>query len=131
MYVSNYQVLAFVSVSVSNYVPGLRLGLGLGLGLILRLRLRLCGLDYNTAHLTELLMSFYTCSSSLNTKTGIKIAIKKLSRPFQSAIHAKRTYRELRLLQHMDHENVSDVKIVFTCSLLIGCQVCSEYTLYM
>ncbi|KAH6922313.1 hypothetical protein HPB50_012657 [Hyalomma asiaticum] len=36
-----------------------------------------------------------------------KVAIKKLSRPFQSAIHAKRTYRELRLLKHMDHENVS------------------------
>ncbi|XP_065310359.1 mitogen-activated protein kinase 14B isoform X2 [Dermacentor albipictus] len=35
-----------------------------------------------------------------------KVAIKKLSRPFQSAIHAKRTYRELRLLKHMDHENL-------------------------
>ncbi len=51
--------------------------------------------------------------SSLNTKTGIKIAIKKLSRPFQSAIHAKRTYRELRLLQHMDHENIISLLDVF------------------
>lgn len=33
--------------------------------------------------------------------------MKKLSRPFQSIIHAKRTYRELRLLKHMKHENVS------------------------
>lgn len=37
---------------------------------------------------------------------GVKVAIKKLTRPFQSAIHAKRTYRELLLLKHMSHENV-------------------------
>lgn len=37
----------------------------------------------------------------------LKVAIKKLARPFQSAIHAKRTYRELRMLKHMNHENVS------------------------
>lgn len=42
-------------------------------------------------------------------KTGLKIAVKKLSRPFQSIIHAKRTYRELRLLKHMKHENVSQL----------------------
>ena len=36
-----------------------------------------------------------------------KVAIKKLSRPFQSAVHAKRTFRELKLLKHMQHENVS------------------------
>ena len=29
-----------------------------------------------------------------------------MTRPFQSAIHAKRTYRELRMLKHMQHENV-------------------------
>lgn len=32
--------------------------------------------------------------------------MKKLSRPFQSLIHARRTYRELRLLKHLKHENV-------------------------
>ncbi|KAK7793686.1 hypothetical protein R5R35_013162 [Gryllus longicercus] len=41
-----------------------------------------------------------------DTKLGIRVAIKKLTRPFQSAVHAKRTYRELRLLKHMNHENV-------------------------
>lgn len=46
-------------------------------------------------------------SSSYDVKSGLKIAVKKLSRPFQSVIHAKRTYRELRLLKHMKHENVS------------------------
>lgn len=34
------------------------------------------------------------------------MAIKKLSRPFQSEIFAKRAYRELMLLKHMQHENV-------------------------
>lgn len=33
--------------------------------------------------------------------------MKKLSRPFQSLIHSRRSYRELRLLKHMKHENVS------------------------
>jgi len=37
----------------------------------------------------------------------MKVAIKKLARPFQTAIHAKRAYRELRLLKHMRHENVT------------------------
>ena len=36
----------------------------------------------------------------------LQVAIKKIARPFQSAVHAKRTYRELRMLKHMVHENV-------------------------
>lgn len=52
--------------------------------------------------------------SALDKKTGHKVAIKKLSRPFQSAIHAKRTYRELRMLKHMLHENVIGLLDVFT-----------------
>merc|ERR1711894_176726 len=44
------------------------------------------------------------------------MAIKKLARPFQSAIHAKRTYRELRMLKHMKHENIIGLLYVFTPS---------------
>ncbi|TRY60109.1 hypothetical protein DNTS_012010 [Danionella cerebrum] len=51
---------------------------------------------------------------SVDEKTGFKVAVKKLSRPFQSIIHAKRTYRELRLLKHMKHENVIGLLDVFT-----------------
>jgi len=49
----------------------------------------------------------------------LRVAIKKISRPFQSAIHAKRTYRELRMLKHMNHENIIGLLDVFTpqCSL--------------
>uniref|UniRef100_A0A3Q2XU17 mitogen-activated protein kinase n=1 Tax=Hippocampus comes TaxID=109280 RepID=A0A3Q2XU17_HIPCM len=52
--------------------------------------------------------------SAFDMKTSLKVAVKKLSRPFQSIIHAKRTYRELRLLKHMKHENVIGLLDVFT-----------------
>ncbi|OBS73051.1 hypothetical protein A6R68_12344 [Neotoma lepida] len=45
-------------------------------------------------------------SSAVDSRTGNKVAIKKLYRPFQSELFAKRAYRELRLLKHMRHENV-------------------------
>jgi len=56
------------------------------------------------------------CSATdeaLTHKTA-QTAIKKLARPFQSAIHAKRTYRELRMLKHMKHENIIGLLDVFT-----------------
>ncbi|XP_019751913.1 mitogen-activated protein kinase 11 isoform X2 [Hippocampus comes] len=43
-----------------------------------------------------------------------KVAVKKLSRPFQSLVHSRRSYRELRLLKHMKHENVIGLLDVFT-----------------
>uniref|UniRef100_A0A3Q4BJ58 mitogen-activated protein kinase n=1 Tax=Mola mola TaxID=94237 RepID=A0A3Q4BJ58_MOLML len=52
--------------------------------------------------------------SAINEKTKEKVAIKKLHRPFQSEIFAKRAYRELRLLKHMKHENVIGLLDVFT-----------------
>lgn len=54
--------------------------------------------------------------SAYDTKSEQRVAVKKLSRPFQSIIHAKRTYRELRLLKHMKHENVIGLLDVFTPS---------------
>lgn len=56
-------------------------------------------------------------SSAINEKTKEKVAIKKLHRPFQSEIFAKRAYRELRLLKHMKHENVSG--FTHTCQTLV------------
>ncbi|KAM4783959.1 mitogen-activated protein kinase 12 isoform 7-T7 [Cyanocitta cristata] len=43
--------------------------------------------------------------SAVDGRSGTKVAIKKLYRPFQSELFAKRAYRELRLLKHMKHEN--------------------------
>ncbi|CAL2041054.1 CBN-PMK-1 protein [Caenorhabditis brenneri] len=48
------------------------------------------------------------------TRSGTRVAIKKFNRPFQSIIHARRTYRELRLLRCMRHENIIDLLDVFT-----------------
>uniref|UniRef100_A0A8C6YXM8 mitogen-activated protein kinase n=1 Tax=Nothoprocta perdicaria TaxID=30464 RepID=A0A8C6YXM8_NOTPE len=52
--------------------------------------------------------------SAIDKKTGEKVAIKKLCRPFQSETFAKRAYRELMLLKHMQHENVIGLLDVFT-----------------
>nr|XP_026269316.1 mitogen-activated protein kinase 12 isoform X4 [Urocitellus parryii] len=52
--------------------------------------------------------------SAVDSRTGTKVAIKKLYRPFQSELFAKRAYRELRLLKHMRHENVIGLLDVFT-----------------
>uniref|UniRef100_A0A3Q3A7F2 mitogen-activated protein kinase n=1 Tax=Kryptolebias marmoratus TaxID=37003 RepID=A0A3Q3A7F2_KRYMA len=61
--------------------------------------------------------------SATNEKSKEKVAIKKLHRPFQSEIFAKRAYRELRLLKHMKHENVIGLLDVFTpASTLDGFQ---------
>lgn len=52
----------------------------------------------------------------MDGRSGAKVAIKKLYRPFQSQILAKRAYRELRLLKHMKHENVSSVLAELKCT---------------
>lgn len=52
--------------------------------------------------------------SALNQELKMRMAVKKLARPFQSVTHAKRTYRELRLLKHMHHENVIGLLDVFS-----------------
>ncbi len=43
-----------------------------------------------------------------------EVAIKKLSKPFNDPVIAKRTYRELKLLNHFSHDNVLDLLHVFT-----------------
>ena len=45
---------------------------------------------------------------------NLNVAIKKLTRPFESATHAKRTYRELRMLNHMQHDNIIGLLDIFT-----------------
>ncbi|XP_067090168.1 mitogen-activated protein kinase 12 [Osmerus mordax] len=61
--------------------------------------------------------AYGTVCSALDFRTGTKVAIKKLHRPFQSELFAKRAYRELRLLKHMKHDNVIGLLDVFTANL--------------
>ncbi|MEE6481062.1 hypothetical protein FKM82_012748 [Ascaphus truei] len=58
--------------------------------------------------------AYGTVCSAIDGRNGTKVAIKKLYRPFQSELFAKRAYRELRLLKHMHHENVIGLLDVFT-----------------
>uniref|UniRef100_A0A3Q3L9Q7 mitogen-activated protein kinase n=1 Tax=Mastacembelus armatus TaxID=205130 RepID=A0A3Q3L9Q7_9TELE len=58
--------------------------------------------------------AYGTVCSAIDQKTKERVAIKKLHRPFQSLIHAKRAYRELRLLRYIQHENVICLLDVFT-----------------
>ncbi|XP_027009760.2 mitogen-activated protein kinase 12b [Tachysurus fulvidraco] len=61
--------------------------------------------------------AYGTVCCAIDRKTGIRVAIKKLHRPFQSRLFAKRAYRELRLVKHMKHENVIGLLDVFTAEL--------------
>uniref|UniRef100_A0A3B3CVE4 mitogen-activated protein kinase n=1 Tax=Oryzias melastigma TaxID=30732 RepID=A0A3B3CVE4_ORYME len=63
--------------------------------------------------------AYGTVCSATDSRTGAKVAIKKLYRPFQSEIFAKRAYRELRLLKHMKHENVSPSSLLFPSYLVM------------
>ncbi|OQR83793.1 sporangia induced mitogen-activated protein kinase [Achlya hypogyna] len=44
--------------------------------------------------------------SAQNTETDEKVAIKKVSKAFEDLVDAKRILREIKLLQHFDHENI-------------------------
>ncbi|MQL86526.1 hypothetical protein Taro_019058, partial [Colocasia esculenta] len=48
--------------------------------------------------------------SALNSETGEQVAIKKIANAFDNKIDAKRTLREIKLLRHMDHENVVAIR---------------------
>ncbi|KAE8664254.1 Mitogen-activated protein kinase 7 [Hibiscus syriacus] len=54
--------------------------------------------------------SYGVVCSSINRETNEKVAIKKISNVFGNRIDALRTLRELKLLRHIRHENVIDLK---------------------
>ncbi|XP_061617448.1 uncharacterized protein LOC133471680 isoform X1 [Phyllopteryx taeniolatus] len=63
--------------------------------------------------------AYGTVCSAWDRRTSSQVAIKKLHRPFQSKLFAKRAYRELRLLKHMKHENVIGLLDVFTAEITL------------
>lgn len=48
----------------------------------------------------------------MDTITQQSVAIKKLSRPFQNVTHAKRAYREFKLMKLVNHKNVLTYNII-------------------
>lgn len=59
-------------------------------------------------HLSELCAVFTVHSSTTNAETKEEVAIKRIANAFDNRIDAKRTLREIKLLTHMDHENVGE-----------------------
>ncbi|KAH1025928.1 hypothetical protein HUJ05_010544 [Dendroctonus ponderosae] len=53
-------------------------------------------------------------SAAIDTVTQQNVAIKKLSRPFQNVTHAKRAYREFKLMKLVDHKNIIGLLNAFT-----------------
>jgi serine/threonine protein kinase len=51
--------------------------------------------------------SYQFRSSAKDQLGGTAVAIKKIMKPFSTPVLSKRTYRELKLLKHLRHENVS------------------------
>lgn len=52
--------------------------------------------------------------SAYDSELKKRVAIKKLSRPFQNQLHAKRAFRELKLMRLFDHPNIIKLLNVFT-----------------
>ncbi|RZC76537.1 hypothetical protein C5167_000674 [Papaver somniferum] len=50
--------------------------------------------------------------SAMNSERNEMVAIKKIADAFDNPMDAKRTLREIKLLRHLDHENVIGVKDV-------------------
>ncbi|KAJ6415137.1 hypothetical protein OIU84_004017 [Salix udensis] len=48
--------------------------------------------------------------AAVNSDTHEEVAIKKIGNAFDNRIDAKRTLREIKLLRHMDHENVIAIR---------------------
>ncbi|OKL63970.1 Mitogen-activated protein kinase hog1 [Talaromyces atroroseus] len=51
--------------------------------------------------------AFGLVCSARDQLTGQPVAVKKIMKPFSTPVLSKRTYRELKLLKHLRHENVS------------------------
>jgi len=52
--------------------------------------------------------------SAHDTIANHQVAIKKLSRPFQNVTHAKRAYREFKLMKLVNHKNIIGLLNAFT-----------------
>ncbi|OVA09930.1 Protein kinase domain [Macleaya cordata] len=50
--------------------------------------------------------------SAMNSETNEMVAIKKIADAFDNQMDAKRTLREIKLLRHLDHENVIGIRDV-------------------
>lgn len=72
--------------------------------------------------------SFLTCSSAMNKEIGEEVAIKKIATAFANRIDAKRTLREIKILRHMNHDNVCNfASLHLVCSSASNCRYKRHY----
>ncbi len=72
--------------------------------------------------------SFLTCSSAMNKEIGEEVAIKKIATAFANRIDAKRTLREIKILRHMNHDNVCNFASLHpVCSSASNCRYERHY----
>jgi p38 MAP kinase len=57
------------------------------------------------------------CSSAKDQLTNTSVAVKKIMKPFSTPVLSKRTYRELKLLKHIRHENIISLSDIFISPL--------------
>lgn len=74
-------------------------------------------------------MSF---SAAVNSETREEVAIKKIGNAFDNRIDAKRTLREIKVLRHMDHENVISLSLLLCLMFLTAIHFlfCFYFTFY-
>ena len=60
----------------------------------------------------------------MNAETREEVAIKKIGNAFDNRIDAKRTLREIKLLRHMEHENVIFVIFITFHVLILESALC-------
>ncbi|KAG1719446.1 kinase-like domain-containing protein [Suillus lakei] len=65
----------------------------------------------------KMIWAFGLVCSSKDQLTGSSVAIKKIMKPFSTPVLSKRTYRELKLLKHIQHENIISLSDVFISPL--------------
>ncbi|EEQ34243.1 mitogen-activated protein kinase HOG1 [Microsporum canis CBS 113480] len=61
--------------------------------------------------------AFGLVCSAKDQLTEQAVAVKKIMKPFSTPVLAKRTYRELKLLKHLRHENVISLSDIFISPL--------------
>ena len=60
--------------------------------------------------------SYGTIAQARDRATGETVAIKKIRRAFEDAADCKKTLREIKLLQHFNHENILQLKEIMVPS---------------
>ncbi|KAF3003326.1 MAPK protein hog1 [Penicillium rubens] len=61
--------------------------------------------------------AFGLVCSARDQLIGQPVAVKKIVKPFSSSVLSKRTYRELKLLKHLRHENIISLSDIFISPL--------------